>query len=267
MKKTVSFLLAAAMLSSPSVALAQHTLNDGVLQAYWKNEWNKDATKITPQLKMRYIVHNDGTSSTTVVEVPVDKQDKRNRMFIMKHFSFVPAEFFQNKEGFLNQPGTLVVPDMTKALECSSAYKAKALSSFTPDVSSGLVDTTTDEKFINCGERYPYLTLYRLDPRQRDVALRATPDDQADKTLAIDSTAVLAKLRTVNKEWAYVAFYDAKTLDQISEERGYIRFSALSALKQAPAVPAAKNKRAAPKKCWYPSATHDKVMRDRHCRR
>ncbi|WP_414499906.1 hypothetical protein [Zymobacter sp. IVIA_12111.31 C1] len=264
MKKKASFLLAATLLLSSSTAFAQHTLNDGVLQAYWQSEWNKDATKITSQLKMRYIVHNDGSAPTMVVDVPVDKQDKKNRTFITKHFSYVPTEFFQNKEGYLNQPGTLTVPSLTKAFECTSAYKTTQLSSFVPDMSSGLADTTTDEKFINCGERHPYLTFYRLSPNQKDIFLKAAPDDSAANTIPIGSDTLLAKLHTVNKEWAYVAFYDARTLDQIGEQKGYVRLNTLLPLKKAPPVAAPVRHR--PKPCWYPRATHDKVMRDRHCR-
>lgn len=264
MKKTSSFLLAATLLLSSTAAIAEHTLDNGVLQAYWKNEWNKDATKITPQLKLRYIVHGDRTVPTTVVDVPVDKQDKKNRTFITKNFAGVPTEFFQNKEGYLNQPGTLTVPDMTKTYACTSAYKATSLSSFIPDMSSGLTDTTTDEKFINCGERHPYLSLYRLAPNQKATFLLASPDDHAEKTQPINSGTVLAKLQTVNKDWVYVAFYDIETLDQLSEERGYVRLSTLSAQMKAP--PAAAPVRHRPKPCWYPSATHDRVMRDRHCR-
>lgn len=264
MKKKSSFLLAATLLLSSSSALAQHTLTNGVLQAYWQNEWNKDATQLSPQLKLRYIVHNDGSAPTMVINVPVNKQDKQNRIFITKNFAPAPASFFQQKEGYLNQPGTLTVPTMTAATGCSSAYQATQLSSFTPDHSSGLSSTVTDEKFINCGERHPYLMLYTLRGDQQEVSLKVAPDEHAKPALTLNKEATVAKLKTVNKDWAYVAFYDAKTIDQLSDEKGYIKLNALSPLQSAP--PRAVTKRPARKPCWYPRATHDKVMRDRHCR-
>lgn len=263
MKTKTSFLLAATLLLSSSIASAQQTISNGVLQAYWQNEWNKDATKVTPQLKLRYIVHNDGTSPTTVIEVPVDKKDSKNRTFIIKNFAAVPADFFQNKEGFLNQPGHLTIDSMKRTTVCASAYRATSHTSFEPDMSSGLVDTTTDEKFINCGERYPYLSFYHINPSQKEAVLKATPDDSAEKTFPFDGDTTIAKLKTVDKNWFYVALYDAKTIDQISGEKGYIKQNELTPLKKEPAATTVRHK---PKPCWYPSATHDKVMRDRHCR-
>lgn len=264
MKKKSSFLLAATLLLSSSSALAQHILTNGVLQAYWQNEWNKDATQLSPQLKLRYIVHNDGTTPTTVIDVPINKQEKQNRIFITKNFMPAPASFFLRKEGYLNQPGTLTVPAMTPSTGCSSAYQATQPGTFTPDHSSGLTSTSTDEKFINCGERHPYLTLYTLRGDQQEVSLKATPNEDAKPVLSFNKEAVVAKLETVNKDWAYVAFYDAKTIDQLSNEKGYIKLNALSALQSTP--PRVTLKRPARKPCWYPRATHDKVMRDRHCR-
>lgn len=265
MKKKTAFLLAATLLLNSSMAFAQQTISNGVLQAYWQNEWNKDASKVTPSLKLRYIVHNDGTSPTTVINVPIDTRDKQNRTFIIKNFAAVPADFFQNKEGYLNQPGYLTIASMKKSTVCDSAYHAAVPMSFEPDMSSGLTETTTDEKFINCGERHPYLTFYHLDSKKKEAVLRAAPDDHAEQTFAFNSDTTIAKLKTIDSNWLYVAFYDGQTLDQLSKERGYIRQKELLPLRKIPEAAAAYHK-PKPKPCWYPRATHDKVMRSRHCR-
>ncbi|MCR1566178.1 MAG: hypothetical protein MYY08_04860, partial [Mixta sp.] len=70
------FILIVSLLSFSYQAQAVTALKGGTLQAYWKAEWNDEATINTPQLGFRYFPNESALEKVKVIDIFMDGSDE-----------------------------------------------------------------------------------------------------------------------------------------------------------------------------------------------
>lgn len=202
----------------PSFCLAKETLTGGTLQAYWSTkDWSTD---VIPHMGFRYLTSDQ--DKFIAIQVKGDK-----KKFIKKHFKNIPDNFFKHKEWYVNQQGDLTVDKVVESVMCNSDIYDATLISFKPDFKASSVDTSKYEDTArggcNIDGRLPYITIYIGKSDQQKAAIKSAPDDKSDTLWEIGKTGAVVKLKTINKNWLYVAKYDYSQPELASPEHGYVR--------------------------------------------
>lgn len=223
------FSLAALAFVVIRCAYASQTLDKGILQAYWKASWNDSATVNTPVLGFRYFYFDVKQKKEKTVDIALSGNQYKQIDFIKNNFKNIPDNFFQYKEWYINQAGVLTVDRIKNYIECNANNYTANLVRFSSDSSSQNPQTDKFEALASCGQngRYPYLTGYHLKPGLDKAWLKSSPDDNASNTFPVPDDKSLVKIKTINLQWIYVAFYDYTRDDRLSEQKGYIKLSDL----------------------------------------
>lgn len=209
--------------------LATQTLRHGVLQAYWKAQWNDNATVNTPVLGFRYFWLSDQGHFNKVINIQVKGTQQEKMAFVRHNFSNIPDNFIKYREWYVNQPGSLLVNKVVTYIECNSDNYSASLISFRPSKNKRVPNMAGMESRAPCGGdgRYPWLTAYHLRPEWDKYNFKEWPDDNANKTDSITRDDIVVKISTINRFWIFAALYDDSKDDRMSEKRGYIRISHL----------------------------------------
>ncbi|WP_316562104.1 hypothetical protein [Mixta calida] len=222
------FILIVSLLSFSYQAQAVTALKGGTLQAYWKAEWNDEATINTPQLGFRYFPNESALEKVKVIDIFMDGSDENKIIFIKSNFNNIPDNFLQYKEWYVNQKGDLTVKEIRHYVECNADHYAADFVSFTPAAKSDA--TTDDDTGCAYGGSFPYLTSYILKEHTAIGQLKDEPRENANVEYTFSRNDSVVKIRTVNQEWMYVSVYDPSAQDRLSDKRGYIRFSDVAPL-------------------------------------
>ena len=229
LKNIIYFFLIASFTIFIGGANASQSLEQGILQTYWKASWNDSATVNTPVLGFRYFYFDTKQKKEKVIDIVLSGEQYQQIDFIKKNFKNIPSNFFQYKEWYINQTGILTVDRIKHYVECNANNYTAKLVKFSPDLSSQSPQTDKFETLASCGQngRYPYLTGYHLKPGLDNVWLKSSPDDNASNAYTASSDKSLVKIKTINSQWIYAAFYDYTRDDRLSEQKGYIKLSDL----------------------------------------
>ena len=222
-KKSLLFLLISSLALS-HFSFADQLLTGGIFQAYWKAEWNDDATVNTPQLGFRYFPAEESLKKVKVIDILMDGSNQEKIAFIKSHFQNIPDNFLRFKEWYVNQKGDLTVKEIKHYIECDTDNYIADFVSFTPALPkfSGKTDDNTGCVY---GGSFPYLTSYTLKSDAKSGQLKREPNDNAETSYTFTHDNSVVKIKTINKEWMYVSLYDLTKPDLLSDKRGYIKFS------------------------------------------
>jgi len=230
MKKYASLMFLVFLAVFSLRAMATEEIKNGVLQAYWQPNWNADATVNTPELAFRYFALGNKKKDNKIIDITVKGSEAQKIAFIKKNFKNIPDNFFTFKEWYVNQPGTMKVPAVINYMECNADnYKADLLS-FQPDDTAKNADDMIAQDFGGCGSGTPYLVLYQLKEGEKTFSLKSDASETASDVASVSSNETLAKIRTVDKAWIYVAVYDEAEKGHLSHKRGFVKLSALTPL-------------------------------------
>lgn len=226
-KKTLSkslFLLLFSFLNLTHYSFADQLLIDGTFQAYWKAEWNDDATVNTPQLGFRYFPSETSPQKMKVIDILMDGSENKKINFIKSHFTNIPDNFFKYKEWYVNQKGYLTIKEIKHYIECDADNYIAEFVSFTPTALNFNTKTNDDTGCVYGGS-FPYLTSYVLNSNTKTGQLKHEPKERAKTSYIFTRDESVVKIKTINKEWMYVALYDPTRQDRLSDKKGYIKFS------------------------------------------
>lgn len=223
MAKSLLFLLFSSLALS-HYSFADQLLTGGIFQAYWKAEWNDDATVNTPQLGFRYFPAEESLKKVKVIDILMDGDEQDKISFIKSHFQNIPDNFLRFKEWYVNQKGDLTVKEIKHYIECDADNYIADFVSFTPDWPK-FGEKTDDNTGCVYGGSFPYLTAYTLKSDAKSGQLRHEPDNNAKISYTFTQDYNVVKIKTINKEWMYVALHDLTRPDPLSDKRGYIKFS------------------------------------------
>lgn len=230
MKKYASlmFLLFISVFSLRAMATVE--IKNGVLQAYWQPNWNADATVNTPELEFRYFALGNKKKDNKIIDIIAKGSEAQKIAFIKKNFKNIPDNFFTFKEWYVNQPGTIKVPAVVNYMECNTDNYKADLQSFQPDNAAQNADDMMTQDFGGCGSATPYLVLYQLKEGEKMLSLKSEASETASDLASVNSNETLAKIRTVDKAWIYVAVYDEAEKGHLSNKRGFVKLSTLTPL-------------------------------------
>ncbi len=210
--------------------LATVELRHGILQAYWQPDWNTDATVNTPKLAFRYFYFGKNTKDNKVVDITVKGSEAEQIAFIKNNFTHIPDNFIKYKEWYVNQYGAITSPKLVKYMECNADnYKAE-MQSFTPEKQDNHPQDPITDDVGGCGSSTPYLVLYQLKEGQKQLTLKQAAAETASQTAQVTSDETLAKIKTVDNTWVYVAIYDESAKGHLSNKRGFVKLSDLTPL-------------------------------------
>ncbi|RKO80222.1 hypothetical protein C5E04_13140 [Pectobacterium parmentieri] len=218
MKRNI-FICIIIFLLSPLPSLAD-TVKDGVLQFYWLPQWNNGIND--PELKLRFFVFSNEGKQKEVIDI---KGTHSNEAFVKKNFKTIPDDFFINKEGHMEQNGTVTLRKLVNYKECDSAIWQAEFISFLQKDANFKIDDNSD----SCNP-LPYVIIYQLKSDVDNVSLFDKPNDTGKIIYEIDSQHALVKIKTANSDWIYVAEYDASQKDLIGSKKGYVRLKHLDPL-------------------------------------
>lgn len=203
---------------------ADTVMKNGVFQAYWKAEWNDDATINTPQLGFRYFPVEPSLKKIKVIDILMDGSEGDKIIFIKNHFHRIPANFLKYKEWYVNQKGDLTVKQIKHYIECDTDNYIADFVSFTP-APPKTNEKTDDNTGCVYGGSFPYLTSYILKSDKKSGQMKAEPNDNAKTNYTFTRNESIVKIKTINKEWMYASVRDPTKADLLSDRRGYIKFS------------------------------------------
>lgn len=211
-----------------SVIQAQELSSEGILQAYWKAEWDAEGTVNQPELTLRFFPNKNSSSWGKVFDIRLKSQ--RNAIeFVIRNFKVIPDNFLLHKEWFINQKGIIFLKNPEHYIECSTENYMASLVAFIPDFSAETSDTTAYEDMAQCGYNgaRPFLTSYYLNPEYKEGRFYLKPNNNADYVKTFNIRDRLVKIRTINEKWIYAAIYDDKKADKLGDTRGYINIKYL----------------------------------------
>lgn len=190
-------------------ALAGNIVKYGTLQAYWLPEWHNNIN--FPNLQLRFIVDNENGSYETINL----ETSKISHAFIIKNFMKVSDEFFEYKEGHVDQYGMLELDNLKVTTECdNNVYRATFINFTAQQINKALVDKGCDS--------YPWLITLRLKQGIQESELFTQPESGSQSAATVSAQTPLVKIKTINKEWIYVANYDESQPDLTGSLSGYI---------------------------------------------
>lgn len=210
------------LLMTPALQ-AEQLMSEGILQAYWKAEWNDDATMNTPKLALRFFPATDSSLRDKVFDIRF-KDQKTALTFVIKNFKTLPDNFLRYKEWFTNQKGTLYLKNPEPYIECRSENYMAEIINFIPDFSVSFSDTTSYEDMAHCGYNgdRPFLTSYYLNPEYKIGYFNSEPGDNVAYVKTFNIRDRIVKISTVNKQWIYAAVYDDTKPDRLGDRKGYV---------------------------------------------
>ncbi|GLR08253.1 hypothetical protein [Mixta theicola] len=88
---------------------AEEKLTGGTLQAYWRAEWNAEATINTPELNFRYFPAEGSSYGKYIIDIIFKGSEEEKIAFIKKIFANIPSNFLDYHEWYVNQQGTVNV--------------------------------------------------------------------------------------------------------------------------------------------------------------
>ena len=115
-------------------------------------------------------------------------------------------------------------------MECNTDNYKADLQSFLPDNAAQNADDMIAQDFGGCGSDTPYLVLYQLKEGEKTLSLKSESSETASDLASVNSNETLAKIRTVDKAWIYVAVYDEAEKGHLSNKRGFVKLSTLTPL-------------------------------------
>lgn len=227
MKNMKSAIFSFALLFFSITVSAEEKLTGGTLQAYWRADWNAEATINTPELKFRYFPAKGSPYEEYIIDIILNGTEEEKIAFIKKNFANIPGHFLDYHEWYVNQQGTVTVKKIEEYMLCNSSNYEAEFISFTPVLFNENINTQEEKRHTNCGYggRYPYLTTYTLKSDAKSGQLRHKPDDNAKISYTFTQDYNVVKIKTINKEWMYVALHDLTRPDPLSDKTGYIKFS------------------------------------------
>lgn len=223
LKKSV-FLLLFLFISHNSFA-APKVIHNGVLQAYWELEWNKDFTKSTPKLHLRYLV-SEKSKSVKVIMLDMKQSDIKH--VINLYFKKIPASFYKYSEGHIENSGHIIINNIVETGDCDGTFSSAQLQSYTPLASITLKDIDTIQRAILCDISHPYTTTYEPREDLKDIYLRKSPSLESEIVAQVHATNALVKIKTVDDKWILVGVYDYNSPDFIGIPKGYVEIKNLN---------------------------------------
>ncbi|MGD8107916.1 hypothetical protein ACQE32_14880 [Pantoea sp. FN0302] len=221
------FTLLLFLLFSPIIQ-AQELSSEGILQAYWKAEWNGEGTVNEPELALRFFPAETSSSWGKVFDIRLKNQRKAIE-FVIRNFKVIPDNFLLHKEWFVNQKGTVFLKNPEHYIECSTENYMAILLDFIPDFSAKASDTTAYEEMGRCGYNgaRPFLTSYYLNPEYKKGYFLLEPNDNADYVKTFTIRDRLVKIKTINEKWIYATIYDDQKENKLGDTKGYINIKYL----------------------------------------
>ena len=127
----------------------------------------------------------------------------------------VSDEFFEYKEGHVEQYGMLELDNLKVTTECdNNVYRATFINFTAQQINKASVDKGCDS--------YPWLITLRLKQGIQESELFTQPESGSQSAATVSAQTPLVKIKTINKEWIYVANYDESLPDLTGSLSGYI---------------------------------------------
>jgi len=207
MKGVLRFFLLYLALSQS--VMANDIIKPGTLQAYWLPEWHGNVN--FPTLQLRFVT-DDKDNAHKIININMSDVP---REFIARHFTQLSDDFFKYKEGHIEQYGMLKINNLKVTTECDNNVYQAELVGFTAQP----IKKVWAEK--GC-DSYPWLITMRLKQGVKESELLSRPEQGSQSVAMVYSQTPLIKIKSINKEWFYMATYDESQPDLMGSLSGYI---------------------------------------------
>ena len=184
----------------------------GLLKARWgKDLTNDNQPKIYlqffPELKQAELlpkINDQYKDSNQTINLNTKASQQDNIQLVRGVFKNAPQNFWEHKEGVLEQPVKITINEFTAASDCDYRYYyGDIVELFT--INS--IAETIEEKTQGC-DNYIFETTFLIQSKEGYTNLRAKPNSKADIVKQLPNNTIVRKIKT-DGNWYYVEELEA----------------------------------------------------------